>query len=244
MKSLLSHRPSPAMIVSIVALVLALGGTGYAATSLPKNSVTTKQVVDRSLRANDFAPGQLPAGKQGPIGPAGQQGPQGLQGPQGTKGDPGTKGDKGTTGDRGPQGATGPSDVFVRNSGGSNVAVAAVFGQEDTTIRSMELKPGTYYVRGTIFADNLSTSVAGELRCNLKTTGTVPTAGMNGFFQPLMTNKSGNMSRAQFAIDEAITFNSSGSVRVACNKGAAAQNIKAGASFSAIKVATATDVKA
>ena len=37
-------RPSPAMIVAIVALVLSLGGTSYAAIILPANSVGTKQI--------------------------------------------------------------------------------------------------------------------------------------------------------------------------------------------------------
>lgn len=38
------RRPSPAMAVATTALFLALGGTGYAAFSLPKNSVGTKQL--------------------------------------------------------------------------------------------------------------------------------------------------------------------------------------------------------
>jgi hypothetical protein len=44
MKGLLSRRPSPAMIVALVALVVAMVGTGYAATKLPRNSVGTKQI--------------------------------------------------------------------------------------------------------------------------------------------------------------------------------------------------------
>jgi hypothetical protein len=36
--------PSPAFVVSVVALVVALGGTSYAAFSLPKNSVGTRQL--------------------------------------------------------------------------------------------------------------------------------------------------------------------------------------------------------
>jgi hypothetical protein len=36
------RRPSPALVVSIIALVVATTGTGYAALSLPKNSVGTK----------------------------------------------------------------------------------------------------------------------------------------------------------------------------------------------------------
>ena len=53
---------SPAMVVAIIALVFALGGGAYAALKLPRNSVTTREVKDRSLLAKDFKKGQLPAG--------------------------------------------------------------------------------------------------------------------------------------------------------------------------------------
>ena len=66
-----------------MALVLALGGTSYAAIKLPANSVTIKTVKDRSLLSKDFKRGQLPAGKRGAAGPAGPQGALGPAGPAG-----------------------------------------------------------------------------------------------------------------------------------------------------------------
>lgn len=89
--------------VAYVALFLALGGTSYAALSLPANSVgerqikaravtaskiasnavTSSSVRDGSLRARDFRTGDLPRGAQGPAGPAGAAGPAGPQGPAG-----------------------------------------------------------------------------------------------------------------------------------------------------------------
>src|SRR5919202_4430699 len=93
------RRPSPAMVVAVLALFVAMGGAGYAAFKLPKNSVGSKQikknavnsskVANGSLRAADFKSGQLPTGPQGP---------------KGDKGDPGTPGTPGTPGDTGPQG--------------------------------------------------------------------------------------------------------------------------------------------
>jgi hypothetical protein len=88
--------PSPALAVALLALFVALGGTGYAALSLPKNSVGSKQlrkgavkssdiganavtvakVKRRSLSAGDFRSSSLP------------QGPRGLQGPKGAAGNP------------------------------------------------------------------------------------------------------------------------------------------------------------
>jgi hypothetical protein len=71
-------------VIALLALFFALGGTGYAVSRLPKNSVTSVQVRDYSLLKRDFKRGQLP------------RGPRGLQGPEGQKGD---KGDQGAAGD-------------------------------------------------------------------------------------------------------------------------------------------------
>jgi hypothetical protein len=91
MNRLLRLRPSPAMVVACAALFVSLGGVGYAAITLPKNSVGTKQlkrnavnsakVKKHSLLRSDFKRGQIPRGPQGA---------QGIQGIQGPKGDPGT----------------------------------------------------------------------------------------------------------------------------------------------------------
>jgi hypothetical protein len=100
----LVRRPSPAMIVACLALLVALGGTSVAAVSqLARNSVGTPQlrnsavtnpkirnnavnsakVAPRSLLRSDFAAGQLPAGPVGPQGPAGPAGAAGPAGPAG-----------------------------------------------------------------------------------------------------------------------------------------------------------------
>lgn len=83
-----------ANVAATLALVLAMGGTSYAAYALPHNSVgslqirsaavknsdigasavTTSKVRNGTLRWQDFAPGQLPAGPQGTTGPQGPAG--------------------------------------------------------------------------------------------------------------------------------------------------------------------------
>jgi len=110
--------PRPSTVIALVALAVALGGTGYAATLLPAGSVGTAQlkngavisskVKNGSLQAADFAPGELPAGAQGPQGPAGSAGPQGPAGPAGPQG---PKGDTGAAGSQGPQGPQGPPGI-------------------------------------------------------------------------------------------------------------------------------------
>src|SRR4051794_17871873 len=106
--------PAPATVVAAIALVVALGGTAYAAGVLPANSVGTAQlradavvsskVRNHSLLAADFKKGQLPSGQQGPIGPAGPPGPAGPAGAPGPAGPARAAGARGATGARGPAG--------------------------------------------------------------------------------------------------------------------------------------------
>jgi len=85
MRRVLNRRPSPAMVVACIALMVALGGTGYAAIKLPRNSVGNKQlranavtsgkVRNGSLTAKDFTPNALKRGPRGPQGPKGDSAP-------------------------------------------------------------------------------------------------------------------------------------------------------------------------
>jgi hypothetical protein len=45
-----SYRPSAAMIVAMIALFVAMGGTGYAVKRLPKASVGSKQIRTKAIR--------------------------------------------------------------------------------------------------------------------------------------------------------------------------------------------------
>lgn len=84
-----ARRPSPAMVVALIALFVSIGGTSYATLTITgrnvkngsltgldikNNSLTTSDVKNLSLLARDFKPGQLPAGPRGITGPAGQAG--------------------------------------------------------------------------------------------------------------------------------------------------------------------------
>jgi hypothetical protein len=90
--------PSPALVVACIALLVALGGTGYATVlNVPRNSVgplqlkrnavtsaklapnavQTAHVLKGTLLAEDFKAGQLPSGPKGDKGDKGEQGPPG-----------------------------------------------------------------------------------------------------------------------------------------------------------------------
>ena len=122
MKHLRLRHPSPALVVSLIALFVALGGTGYATVRLGKNTVGPRQiktgavgsseVKNKSLKTNDLSSAAVRA----------LQGNTGATGPQGA------------TGGTGPQGATGPSDAW-----------ASGLDNGDATFT---LAPGSYILSG------------------------------------------------------------------------------------------------
>jgi hypothetical protein len=95
MRRISLRRPSPALVIACLALLVALGGTGYATVlqvprnsvgtpqlrssavttnKLAANSVTSAKVRNGTLRRVDFVGGKLPAGPPGPAGPVGPPG--------------------------------------------------------------------------------------------------------------------------------------------------------------------------
>jgi len=140
--------PSPSLVVSCVALAVALGGTAYAVTALPKNSVGSAQIKKNavtgakikagSIDATDLRPGVL------------------LSGAPAAKGDTGSTGAKGVAGNTG---AAGPSGITT-TSAASNSDVQGVVGTSATVLK---LGPaGTSSARqsaGTITVSTASTLI-------------------------------------------------------------------------------------
>jgi len=102
------RRPSPALVVACLALLVSLSGTGIAAVNaLPRGSVGPVQlqtgavnslkVKDGALRLLDFGSAER-AKLKGDTGPAGPQGPKGDKGSKGSKGDVGVAGPPGISG--------------------------------------------------------------------------------------------------------------------------------------------------
>ena len=111
--------PSPALVVSCVALAVALGGTGYALTALPKNSVGNTQIKSNAVTSSKVKNGTLVAAdfKAGVLST--------LSGAQGAKGDTGAAGE---TGAAGPTGATGPTGPTASAYGVSNPVLSLSAG--------------------------------------------------------------------------------------------------------------------
>jgi Collagen triple helix repeat (20 copies) len=116
------RRPSPALVVAMVALFVSLQQTGLASRALQaagcncatsrdivNNSLTGVDIKNGSLTKRDLRKGTIPSpirnvAVKGEKGDQGQPGPKGEQGLTGAKGDPGAPGAKG---DPGPPGAKG-----------------------------------------------------------------------------------------------------------------------------------------
>jgi Collagen triple helix repeat (20 copies) len=103
--------------VALLALLVALSGSGYAAyaaaTKLaPKNSVGSAQVINGSLQKVDVSKKAI-ASFKGARGPQGLRGPTGPGGPQGAKGEAGATG---APGQPGAQGSEGPTGITVDRS--------------------------------------------------------------------------------------------------------------------------------
>ena len=109
------RMPSPPMLVALLALFVALGGSSYAALRLPKNSVGSRQLKKNSVKSSKVKNGSLlvrdfKSSQRALL--RGPQGPPGERGAQGVKGDPG---------------APGATNVVERidDSDGTGVSVAA-----------------------------------------------------------------------------------------------------------------------
>src|SRR4051812_48321746 len=102
-------RPSPAMVVACFALLVALGGGSYAATTaLPAKSTGPSAVGSKSA-----------TGPRGPRGPRGPAGPRGLRGLRGLAGPAGPAGPAGAAGPAGPKGDSASGLWAVVDSGGA-----------------------------------------------------------------------------------------------------------------------------
>ncbi len=164
MRRYLSRRPSVAVILSLVALFVALGGTSYAAATklIGKNTVSSAQVVNHSLGTIDLsrkAAAALkgnrgvigPAGPQGAAGATGAQGAAGPAGPAGATGPAGAAGATGPIGASGPAGAAGTAQAFAGVHGDATLFTPATLAKNITAANISHPTTGVYCFHGLPF---------------------------------------------------------------------------------------------
>jgi Collagen triple helix repeat (20 copies) len=109
--------PSPAIVVAVVALFVALGGSGYAATHIGRSAAKHKKKAPSQQALIDAAVAKYFASHGGKfVGPPGVAGPAGAPGPPGATGAAGTTGTTGTTGPQGFQGEIGPTGLASKSA--------------------------------------------------------------------------------------------------------------------------------
>ncbi|XAY03447.1 hypothetical protein DSM112329_00262 [Paraconexibacter sp. AEG42_29] len=207
------------MVVALLALFVALGGSSYAAAQLAKNSVgsatikngqvksvdlasssvTSAKVKDRSLLAKDFKAGQLPAGKAGAAGAPGAPGPKGDQGA------PGAPGANGAAGERGP------SNASALKKATHNVGVVPA----SQTVGSISLPAGSYTFAAKLVLEN--TGGASVPACMVSSVVNNVLVPFDQTVLPVAAN-----AISQFTMGGAFTLTDTTTVSLRCAKSAGA----------------------
>jgi hypothetical protein len=123
------RRFSPAMIVAMIALAVALSGTAVAGTT---KLITGSQIANGTIKLADMH-SSVKTALKGQSGATGATGAQGAAGPIGPQGPQGAPGGNGAVGPQGPQGAQGPAGIV--NAVKARVCV-------DTNTGAMTFVPG------------------------------------------------------------------------------------------------------
>lgn len=140
------RRFSSAHAIAIAALFFALGGGAYAAvSSLPANSVGTKQLQNGSVTAKKLASSGAQALTR--LTPKQKKEIKKLVKAYSRSGPTGPQGPKGDTGPKGDQGAAGASDVYIGGRASLHFETSYV------AIASTTVPPGQYLIQAktTIF---------------------------------------------------------------------------------------------
>ena len=151
-----------ANVTSTLALFVALGGTGYAALKLPRDSVGAKQIKRAAVRSAEVKDHSLKAVDFAAL-------------PQGPKGDKGDKGDPGAPGRDATQ--------VVLATGSDSTATDFDIGAFNTTVDSHQLRsivtttaPGRIVAQAAITLKDTSTNAsAGDARCKISLDDPPPT---------------------------------------------------------------------
>ena len=130
-------RPTYANVASTLALFIALGGTSYAVSQLPRNSVGTRELKADAVTSSKIRRGAIERSDLAPSALSTARGPRGPIGPPGASG---------TTGAPGAQGPAGPSEVIqVRPEGTVPIPTGA---HSPATLARVTLAAGSWLIDG------------------------------------------------------------------------------------------------
>jgi hypothetical protein len=167
MKLLGGRRPSAGLPIAVGALVLALGGTGYAALALAPRSVGTPQLRKNAVRSPKVVNGTL---RLRDLSTAARTALTGSAGATGPPGDAGAAGTDGATGAAGPGGAADGS--FVSNDASTALTNDSV---NPVVVATMNVPAGSYTVVAKAVA-TFSPSAVVAVTCQLVAEGDFDTS--------------------------------------------------------------------
>lgn len=206
------RRISSAHVLAGTALFVALGGTSYAAVSLPKNSVGTTQLRKNAVASSDIRTGAVTSAKvrNGSLGVADLSrsavdslrtpGPAGAQGPAGAAGAPGPAGPQGVPGPQGPAGLVDPQSIASASS-------VNLLANTSHTVLTLSVQPRRYVVHAKL---NLFSVGADQIDCELRANGVM--------LDLIQWNPEGANVRTPVSL-QAVTPTAAGTLDVRCHNG-------------------------
>lgn len=229
MRGIVKRRPSPALVVALVALFVAFSGTATAALvmtgkQIKDGTITGKDLKNRALGTNKLSKRAVSSLK-GQRGPAGPQGAAGAQGPQGPTGPQGPQGPQGPAGPGDDTGEIGPSNGFSVNSNSYLEWTGAPQG-----VAARALPPGRYVINAHVRANN-DDSAAQSVACRIDLGGN--TVGESGTVE-LAVN--GSLDRQVIAITAGGTLSAPGVAQLVCDASSSVGNFY-GMGLTAVQVA-------
>lgn len=213
-------RPSPALVISLIALFVALGGVGYAAITIDGKNLKNKSVAGKKLKNNTIGGGKIKANavtgpkvKAGSLEASDFKAGQLPSGPQGPKGD---------------TGATGPSDVYF-----DNASLAVLTGTERNVVATLNLPAGNWLVQSKLIIQQDASG--GEVDCYIRTT-----SDQDSFYTVLDPNTGTSFVESMFGT-AALALAAPTTVTTECKDfGAAGGAIVASPVMTAIRTGTLT----
>ncbi|MBF6620496.1 MAG: hypothetical protein ITG02_09740 [Patulibacter sp.] len=175
------RRISSAHVMAGAALFIALGGTSYAAVSLPKNSVGSAQLRKNAVASSDIRKNAVTSAKvrngtlgvadlsKGAVASLRTPGPAGPAGPAGAVGAVGAPGPTGAQGPGGPQGPAGPAGIVAPSSSTVAGSINMVAGATQT-VSTLAVPARSYVVHAKF---NLFSVGADQIDCELRANGVV-----------------------------------------------------------------------
>jgi hypothetical protein len=160
------RRLNPSLVIAVLALVLALGGSAVAAKRYLITN--TKQISPKALQEIAAV-----AAQQGSTGATGAPGSPGVVGPQGPRGETGPQGERGLTGATGPPGPPGSSI----GSGAGEIGWAVIDGQ-GTLVRASGPGIGAERVPGADTGSYVVSFASNISECAYQATVAGPTSGI------------------------------------------------------------------